>query len=324
MLNETITAVNGIQVGHYTDLNNATGCSVVLCRNGAVGGVDVRGGSPGTRETDVLRPMHRVDRVHSVVLSGGSAFGLDAASGVVKYLESQDIGVAAGDSIVPIVSSAILFDLGIGNKDIRPDANNGRSASEIANSSPVEQGSVGAGTGATVGKALGIQNSMKGGIGSAVLTLPSGITVASLIAVNSWGSIVDYMSNKVLAGPLSGEPRRVVDTFDVLLGTVSDGQQIFGFNTTIGVVATDAILTKEEANFLAQVSHDGLALAIRPCHTIRDGDTMFCMATCERSDAVDMTAIGAAAVHVTAQAVVNAVKFAIGLAGIPSSSDVAE
>ncbi|MEC9308904.1 MAG: P1 family peptidase [Chloroflexota bacterium] len=323
MLNETITAIKGIQVGHYTDLDNATGCSVILCKNGAVGGVDVRGGSPGTRETDVLRPMHRIDKVHSVVLSGGSAFGLDAASGVVKHLESQNIGVAAGNSIVPIVSSAILFDLGVGSKEIRPDSNNGWQASELATSSPVEQGTVGAGTGATVGKALGIQNSMKGGIGSAVLTLPSGITVASLIAVNSWGGVVDYRSNEVLAGPLSGVPQRIVDTLDILLEGVSNSPEEAGLNTTIGVIATDASLTKEEVNFLAQVSHDGLALAIRPCHTIRDGDTMFGMATCERVDSVNMTAMGAAAVEVTAQAVVNAVNAATGLAGILSVSDLA-
>ncbi len=324
-MNQTITAVKGLEAGHYTDLEHATGCTVFLCREGAVGGVDVRGGSPGTRETDLLRPVHRVDQVHAVVLSGGSAFGLDAASGVVAYLESQEIGFRVGPKedpvVVPIVSSAILYDLGLITSEVRPGPDDGRSACLAASTEPMTEGSVGAGTGATVAKLGGAERGVKGGIGSASITLPTGQTVAAAVAVNAVGGVWDYTDGQILAGP-----RRAEGGFDdpvamLLAGNSNapDGP----VNTTIGLVATDAQITKEDANYLARVSHDGLALAIRPCHTVRDGDTMFAMATGHNQDYVDMTTLGAAAVEVTAQAVLRAIRQATGLGGIPSISELA-
>ena len=320
-MNQTITAVAGLEAGHYTDLAHATGCTVFLCREGAVGGVDVRGGSPGTRETDLLRPVHRVGQVHAVVLSGGSAFGLDAASGVMAYLESQGIGFKVGSVIVPIVSSAILFDLGLISADVRPGPEEGRSACLAAGSGPMAEGSVGAGTGATVAKLGGAERAVKGGIGSAAVTLATGQTVAAAVAVNAVGGIWDHTNGRLLAGP-----RRASGGFDdpvaMLLEGGSDAPD-GPVNTTIGLVATDAQLSKEDANYLARVSHDGLALTIRPCHTVRDGDTMFAMATGHNRSPADLTALGAAAVEVTAQAVLRAVRQAAGLGGIPSISELA-
>ena len=324
-MNTTLTAVAGLEVGHYTDLANATGCTVILCRAGASGGVDVRGGSPGTRETDLLQPMRRVDRVHGVVLSGGSAYGLDAASGVMRYLEEQDIGVRVGSALVPIVTSAILFDLALITNKVRPGPPEGYAAARSASSVPTPEGTVGAGTGATVGKILGPERAVKGGIGSAAMTLPDGSTVAALIAVNAVGDAVDYRTGRVIAGPRRESGPGFLSAVEVLTrGDVkADSSQAPPMsNTTIGVVATDAALTKEEANWLARVSHDGLALAIRPCHTSRDGDTMFALATNQRHPPGDMTAMGTAAVEVAAQAVLRAVLTATGLGGIPAVSEL--
>ena len=317
-MNATLTAVAGLEAGHYTDLVNATGCTMVLCRDGAVGGVDVRGGSPGTRETDLLRPGHRVDRVHAVLLSGGSAFGLDAASGVVRFLEERNIGFKAGPAVVPIVSGAILFDLGLVNSKVRPGPDQGYAACVAATGEPVPQGTHGAGTGATVAKGRGLERSIKSGIGSASLALPGGATVAALVAVNAYGGIFDHRSGRLLAGPRLEPGPGMEDPVEVLLGAgaVEENQELA--NTTIGVVATDAVLTREDANFLAGVSHDGLALTIRPCHTIRDGDTMFALATGRFQQPVDLTVLGAAAVQVTAAAILNAVGSATGLGGVPS------
>lgn len=321
-MNPSITAVPGLEVGHYTDQPNATGCTVVLCRQGAVGGVDVRGGSPGTRETDLLRPMHKVEHLHAVVLSGGSAFGLDAASGVVGYLAQLGIGVRAGPAVVPIVSAAILFDLGLVTGDVRPGADQGRLACLAANDLPMSEGSVGAGTGATVAKAGGIDRAVKGGIGSASLRLPSGVTVAAAVAVNAYGSVVDPSTGLTIAGPRLEEGAGFADSVELLLAEETGEEGLVLTNTTIGVVATDTTLTKEEANFLAQSSHNGIALTIRPSHTIRDGDTMFAMATGRNDKRVDLTALGAAAVEVTAQAVLRAVRSATGLGGIPAVGEL--
>ena len=320
MLNQTITAVAGIEAGHYTDLEHATGCTVFLCRDGAVGGVDVRGGSPGTRETDLLRPVHRVEQVHAVVLSGGSAFGLDAASGVVAYLESQGIGFKVGPVVVPIVASAILFDLGLITADVRPGPEEGRSACLAASTDPMTEGSVGAGTGATIAKLGGPERALKGGIGSAAITLSTGQTVAAAVAVNAVGGVWDHANGQLLAGP-----RRAGGGFDDPVAMVLKGESnapAGPVNTTIGLVATDAQITKEDANYLAQVSHDGLALSIRPCHTVQDGDTMFALATGKNRSSADLTALGAAAVEATAQAVLRAVRQATGLGGIPSISEL--
>ena len=330
VLNSTLTAVAGLEVGHFTDPVNVTGCSVVLCRDGAVGGVDVRGGSPGTRETDLLRPGHRVDRLHAVSLSGGSAFGLDAASGVVRYLEENGIGYPAGPALVPIVSSAILFDLGLGNSKVRPGPEEGYAACLAASTGVVAQGSVGAGAGATVAKARGLERSVKSGIGSASLTLRGGATVAALVAVNAIGGIFDHRTGRLLAGPrISAGLDAGLEMEDPVEALFSqDGGEDAGggsnvlTNTTIGVVATDAALSREDANYLAGLSHDGLALAIRPCHTLRDGDTMFAMATGRFPGPVDPVILGAAAVETTAAAVLNALRSATGLGGVPSLSDL--
>ena len=329
-MNTTLTAVAGLEVGHYTDRANATGCTAILCRSGAVAGVDVRGGSPGTRETDLLQPMRRVERIHGLLLSGGSAFGLDAAAGIVRYLEEQGIGLQVGPALVPIVSAAILFDLGLVTAAIRPDAAAGYAAAVAAAPEPVAEGSVGAGTGATVGKALGLARSVKAGIGSAALTLPGNIVVAALVAVNAYGDVFDHRSGQIIAGPRRPSGPGFVRTTDWLTGKEpddglgSDDDAAPLSNTTIGVVATDAGLTKAEANFLARISHDGLALTLRPCHTLRDGDTMFALATGQTAASVDLTVLGAAAVEVTAQAVLRAVARATGLGGIPAISELAD
>ena len=320
-MNDTITAVPGIEAGHYTDLVNGTGCTVVLCRDGAAGGVDVRGGSPGTRETNLLEPARRVDRVFAVVLSGGSAFGLDAASGVMACLEEQGIGfITAGGVVVPIVSSAILYDLGVITSKVRPGPQEGRAACDAAGPSPLEEGTVGAGTGATVAKTGGADRAVKGGIGSAALVLPSGHVVGATVAVNAIGGIRDYADGSLVAGP-----RRTGGGFDdpveALFRSSAPPASGEHENTSIGVVATDARLSREEANYLARVSHDGLALTIRPCHTIRDGDTMFAMATGGNPGSVDIAVLGAAAVEVTARAVLRGVRSAAGLGGFPSAAE---
>lgn len=321
-MNNTITAVRGLEAGHYTDRAHATGCTVIICRQGAVGGVDVRGGSPGTRETDLLRPAHRVDQVHAIVLSGGSAFGLDAASGVMRYLEGQGVGFEAGPARVPIVSAAILFDLGLVTHDVRPGPEEGLSACEAAGTSPMEEGSVGAGTGATVAKGRGITGAVKCGIGSASLRLPGGAVMAAVVAVNAYGGVYDHKTGRLVAGPRR-EGGGFEDPMDILIEDNGSQDAPLMTNTTIGLIATDAVLTKEEVNHLAGLSHDGLALTIRPCHTMRDGDTMFALATGQSPGTSDLTALGAAAVEVTARAVLRAAETATGLGGVPSISELA-
>ena len=321
-MNSTITAVAGLEAGHHTDRNNATGCTVVICRQGAVGGVDVRGGSPGTMETDLLRPAHKVDRLHAVVLSGGSAFGLDAASGVVSYLAEQEVGYQAGPALVPIVSSAILFDLGLITSEVWPGAEEGRSACLAALTSPLEEGSVGASTGATIAKARGQAGAVKSGIGSASLRLSGGTVVAATVPVNTYGGVVDHRSGQLIAGPRKRDGSGFDDPVELLLQGWGGDDSLPLTNTAIGVIATDAALTREDANYLASVSHDGLALTIRPCHTDRDGDTMFAMATGRQQQAVDLTTLGASAVEVTAQAVLWAVHTATGLGGIPAAGEL--
>ena len=321
-MNDTITSVPGIEVGHYTDIDNATGCTVVLSRKGAVGGVDVRGGSPGTRETDLLQPTRRVDQLFAVALSGGSAFGLDAATGVMAWLEEHGIGFRVSpEIIVPIVSSAIIYDLGLVTSKVRPGPQAGRAACNAATKGRLAEGTVGAGTGATVAKTGGTARAVKGGIGSASLRFSNGVSIGAVVAVNAIGGIWDYTTGQVVAGP-----RREGGGFDDPVGILLDGTPPASptgpVNTTIGVVATDSVLSREETNYLARVSHDGLAMTIRPCHTIRDGDTMFAMATGESGVRADLTSLGAAAAEVTAQAVLRAVRKATGLGGIPAVSEL--
>ncbi len=321
-MNRAITAVAGLEGGHYTDMAHGTGCTVFICRDGAVGGVDVRGGSPGTRETDLLRPMHRVDRVHGVLLSGGSAFGLEAAAGVVNYLSEQGIGFDAGPAVVPIVPAAILFDLNVINPRVRPGPAQGMAACKAAGSGPLEEGSVGAGTGATVAKTRGQEAAIKSGFGTASVTLPDGPTVAAAVAVNAYGGIYDHRSGKLIAGPRRPDGSGFDDPVELMLAGETSRPGLPMTNTTIGVVATDAPLTREEANYLAMASHDGLALTIRPCHTMYDGDTMFALATGRFAEQVDVSRLGAAAVEVTAQAVLRAVQTPSGLGDYPAISEL--
>lgn len=312
-----IVDVPGIAAGHWTDAAAATGCTVILSTDGAVGGVAVRGGSPGTRETDLLDPIRRVDQVHAVLLSGGSAFGLAAASGVQQWLEERGIGFQAPHGPVPIVPAAILYDLGIGRSDVRPGPASGYAACETSDANTMERGSVGAGTGATVAKAYGIEGAVKGGIGSACCVLPDGVSVGAAVAVNAWGGVFDHHDGGLIAGPRVADGS-MTDPVEVMLTGGSSTRSSSLTNTSIGVVATDAKLDKMQTNFVASACHDGLALTIRPCHTPSDGDTMFCLATGQNSTAANLTAIVTAAAHVTALAVLDAIGSARGLAGIPA------
>ena len=322
----SITDVSGIEVGHYTDLEYATGCTVVLCREGAVGGVDVRGGSPGTRETDLLKPGNLVQQMHAALLTGGSAFGLAAATGVMQYLEEHGAGLKIGASTVPIVPAAVLFDLNLIAGNVRPGAEEGYIASANACSAPPAEGSVGAGTGATVAKVMGIQQAIKGGIGTASISLDKGIVVGAIVAVNSYGGVVDHTKGRLVAGPRQEMPPGMNDPVEHLLqGQHPHAASPSLTNTAIGVVATNAFLTKDQTNFLARMSHNGLALTIRPSHTIRDGDTIFAMATGSQASVeegiTDITQLGAAAVEVVAQSVLRGVRAAHGLGGVPSASE---
>ena len=317
----SIVDVPGVSAGHWTDAEAVTGCTVILTTGGAVGGVAVRGGSPGTRETDLLDPIRRVDQVHAVLLSGGSAFGLAAASGVQRWLEERGIGFDAPHGPVPIVPAAILYDLGLGRSDVRPDAAAGYAAGDAADAMTMAVGSVGAGTGATVAKAYGMDGAVKGGIGSARCVLPDGVSVGAGVAVNAWGGIYDHRDGGLVAGP-RGNDGAMADPVQLMLTGATSARSSALANTTIGVVATDAKLDKMQANFVASACHDGLALTIRPCHTPSDGDTMFCVATGENSAAVSLMAIVTAATHVTALAVLDAIRSAQGLAGIPSVSEL--
>jgi L-aminopeptidase/D-esterase-like protein len=316
-----LTAVAGIRVGHFTDERRPTGCTAILAERGAVCGVDVRGGAPGTRETDLLDPVNTVQEVHGLVLSGGSAFGLDSATGVVRFLEERGIGFPVGELKVPIVPAAILFDLSIGDWTIRPDAEAGYKAARAANRGPVAEGSVGAGAGATVGKLLGKARAMRGGIGTAALRLPRGGTVAALVAVNALGDVFDPDSGRTVAGVRSEDGRELVGAMNVLLSGRGAGREQKGENTCIGVIATDVAMTQAEATRVAQMAHDGLARVIRPVHTPWDGDTLFALSTGGVELAQPALLVGAVAAEVTARAVLRGVRAATGLPGIPSVSD---
>jgi L-aminopeptidase/D-esterase-like protein len=318
-MHNAITDVEGIEVGHWTNLEAATGCTVVLCRQGAVGGVDVRGSAPGTRETDLLRPVNLVQQAHAVVLTGGSAYGLDAASGVMRWLEERGIGFNVGVGVVPIVASAVLFDLTIGRPDVRPGAEAGYAACQAASNGPVTEGCVGAGTGATVGKLLGPLYATKGGVGTAARRIAGEVTVSALVAVNAFGDVVDPIAGKVIAGPRDPQGQGFVNTIEWLHGDLSQTMLGFPSNSTLAVVASDAVLSKEGANKMAQMAHDGLAQAIRPVHTMMDGDTIFALATGRRVEAsVDVSVVGAVAASVLAEAVIRAVRQATSLAGVPA------
>ncbi len=314
-----ITAIRGLLVGHSTDLSAATGCTVVLCPGGAVASVDVRGGAPATRETDVLRTGNLVDRVHGVLLTGGSAFGLDAAAGVMRWLEERGHGFPVRTGVVPIVVAAALFDLGLGASDGRPDASAGYAACEDAKAGPVEEGTIGAGTGATVGKALDMERALQGGIGTAAERTASGITVAALVAVNAWGEVVDPDTARVVAGP-RGEEGGFADTIEIVRAR-PPLSPYSSQNSTLGIVATDATLTKEQCARLATMGHAGMARAIRPVNSPVDGDVLFALATCETDAETDLVQLGALAARSVERAIVRAVETATGLCGVPSASE---
>ena len=323
-----ITDVHGIEVGHYTDKSAATGCTVIVCPAGAVAGVDVRGGAPGTSLTELLGPGNQAVRVHAVVLSGGGAFGLNASAGAMKYLEEQGIGYKRGPIIVPLVPSAILFDLNLVSQETRPGPEDGYAACLARSSDGVEEGSVGAGTGATVGKALGMERAVKGGIGTCAIELQDGTTIGAIVAVNAYGSVVDHRTGEVVAGPRSTDGATCLDSSDLLVEDGQSEETPMPVHTTIGVVATDAPLSKDQVHYLARVSHDGLALTVRPCHTLLDGDTIFAMATGEERagsktiSSRELTKLGAAAVEVVARSVLRAVRQAEGLGGVPAVSEL--
>jgi L-aminopeptidase/D-esterase-like protein len=313
-----VTDVRGIRVGHFTDPRRPTGCTVILAEDGAVAGVDVRGAAPGTRETDLLEPGNLVERVHAVLLSGGSAFGLDAAGGVVRWLEERGVGLQVGPARVPIVPAAILFDLLVGDHRVRPDAEAGYAACVAAAAEPPAEGSVGAGAGATVGKLFGIGRAMKGGIGTASVRV-GGVTVGAIVAVNAVGDVIDPRSGAVIAGARTEDGTRPLRTSESMLRgdwpAASAPVTQPGGATTIGLVATDAVLDKAQARRLAQVAHDGFARAIDPVHTPYDGDTIFALATGASGLRADLAVLGVAAALVTAAAVVRGVSLARGISG---------
>ena len=335
-MNGSITDVAGIAVGHHTDARRPTGCTVVLCgEGGAVAGVDVRGAAPGTRETDLLEPGNAVERVHAVLLAGGSAFGLDAAGGVMRWLDERGIGLAAGPARVPIVPAAVLFDLWLGDAAVRPDAAAGYAACAAASADAPAQGSVGAGTGASVGKLWGIERAMKGGIGSASIRvrMPAGdegpehdLTVGAIVAVNAVGDVLDPAARRVVAGARGLDGRSLHGSLRALRGgdiprslLTPGGGPLAGTATTIGVVATDARLTRPQARKVAQMAHDGLARTIEPIHTLTDGDTLFALATGASGRTAHVTLVGALAAEAVAAAVLNAVRHATPVrgAGVP-------
>jgi L-aminopeptidase/D-esterase-like protein len=309
----------GVLIGHHTDRRGATGCTVVLCPGGAVGGVSVRGGAPCTRETDIFRPGAGFDPrlVHGVLLTGGSVFGLAACDGVVRFLSARRIGLHTGHAYVPVVGAAGLYDLAVGSAAARPDAPAGTAACADARGGRVAEGSVGAGTGATVGKALGMERCMKGGLGIAAIALAHGIVVQAVVAVNAFGEIVDPASGTVVAG-VRGRGGRI-QPIDELLNVGSHAPPPLS-NSTIGVVITNAALTKEEANALASAAHDGLAVTIRPTHTRADGDTLFVLSTASGPrlglPILDVIALQHAAVRAVAAAVLRGVRQATAVAGI--------
>jgi L-aminopeptidase/D-esterase-like protein len=319
-----ITDVAGIEVGHFTDDRRPTGCSVVIARGGAVAGVDVRGAAPGTRETDLLDPTHLVDRVHAVLLAGGSAWGLDAATGVMRWLEEQGIGLDVGVARVPLVPAAVLFDLMVGDASVRPDADSGYRACQIASSQAPAEGNVGAGAGACVGKIFGMQRAMKAGIGTASVTV-GGITVGALVACNAVGDVIDPDTGAVIAGARTRNGKALVDSRRALLRGEAPTPVLAGTNTTIGVIATDAVITKAQATRLATMAHDGLARSINPVHTMSDGDTLFVLGTGRAGASPGLLTLGTMAAEATARAVVRAARAAaairIGTLHLPAAGD---
>ena len=320
----SITDVPGLRVGHHTLSERPTGCTVILCEAGATAGVDVRGSAPGTRETDLLSPTNAVEKAHAILLSGGSAFGLDAASGVMRYLEEHNIGYKIGElGVVPIVPAAILMDLGVGNFKIRPNADSGYKACVAAGTGPLAEGNVGAGAGATIGKMFGAKFAMKSGLGTASVKVgDTGMVVGALVAVNAVGDVVRPETGKIIAGARSEDGKGFRDS----MNAVMNGYRVVmksGENTTIGVVATNAPFNKTQMTKIAQMAHDGYARAVNPVHTMSDGDTIFSMSTGTANGKADVSAIGAIAAVVMSRAIVRAVMQATSLPelGLPAYRD---
>ncbi|MCP4143254.1 MAG: P1 family peptidase [Chloroflexi bacterium] len=325
-MKDSITDVPGIKIGHAQNEDALTGCTVILCRKGAVGGVDQRGGAPGTRETDLLNPVNLVGEVHAILLSGGSAYGLDAATGVMRYLEEQKIGFNVGVARVPIVPAAVLFDLAVGSAEIRPDADMGYKAASAASAENTENGNIGAGMGATVGKILGIPNAMKAGLGTASIEIGGGVIVGAIVAVNAFGDVINPENGSIIAGARSaqvgpvkiGKEGGFADTQEVMKSFT--GRTVMKLatrsNTVIGAIATNAKLTKAEATKVAQMAQDGLARTIRPAHTMLDGDTIFTLSTGNKK--VDVSTLGAFAAEAMAQAILCGTIEADPAGGMPS------
>ena len=322
----SLTRVAGIEVGHFTDTRRPTGCTVIIARAGAVGGVDVRGAAPGTRETDLLQPGNLVEQVHAIVLAGGSAWGLDAASGAMRWLEERGIGLDVGVGLVPIVPAAVLFDLPVGDARIRPDAQAGYQACVAASRQRPAEGNVGAGAGAMVGKLFGLPRAMKGGIGSASVTV-QGVTVGAIIACNALGDVIDPDTGRVIAGARTANGRALQDSRRAILRGETLHPPLAGTNTTIGVIATDAVISKTQAQKLAQLAHDGLARSINPVHSMSDGDTLFALGTGQSGETLGMLALGTMAAEATARAVLRAVHAArsldVGDLHFPCARDLA-
>lgn len=313
------TDIEGIKVGHEQDIEAATGCTVILCEKGAYAGVDVRGGAPGTRETDLLDPVNLVDQVHGVLLGGGSAFGLDAASGIMQYLEEKGIGFDVGVATVPIVTGAVLFDLTVGDHRIRPDKEMGYRACEKANNEHCPNGTVGAGTGATVGKFLGGEYSMKGGLGTYAVQVGD-LQVGALVAVNCLGDVVDPNTGEILAGALDQDKKNFVNTEEAMLKKLDSRTNLFSGNTTIGIIATNGKLDKAKANKIASMAHNGYARTMRPAHTMVDGDTIFALGTGEVE--ADTNLLGMLSARVMAEAVIRGIKSATTVHGYKSYKDI--
>jgi len=326
--NRSLTAVSGVKVGHHTLSERPTGCTVILAEQGAVGGVDVRGSAPGTRETDLLNPINLVEKVNAIVLAGGSAFGLASADGVVKYLEEKHVGFPTGAGVVPIVPAAILYDLQVGKGSVRPGPDCGYAAARAATTDAVTEGNVGAGAGATVGKLMRSDRAMKGGIGSAAIEVPGGLVVAAIVAVNAAGNVMDPATGQFIAGGRTDNGRSIADLRlllrrDTRQAAVARPRSAGVVeNTTIGVIATNAMLTKAQATKLAQMAHDGYARSIYPSHLMIDGDAIFALATGTRSGAPDLNQLGALAADAMSEAIVRAVRAAIGIPGYPAARDL--
>lgn len=298
-----ITDIEGIKVGHCEDLEAMTGVTVIICEEGATGGVDVRGSAPGTRETDLFEEKKTVDKIHSIVLSGGSAFGLEASTGVMKFLEEKNVGHDTGFIKVPIVSQAVIYDLEIGDAKIRPDKEMGYLASKNATSSEDRQGNIGCGTGATVGKIMGMNNAMKSGLGSATVELGD-LKVSAIVSVNAIGDVFDPFENKKIAGVYDYENNQLLDTIEIMKNGYKN--LVEGKNTTIGIIATNAILDKSKASKVAEMGHNGFAKCINPVHTTFDGDTIFALST--NKVEADVNLVGILGIEAMSKAIVNAIK----------------